>query len=219
MAAEITNAEARTSYAGTRGDTAMRDDPLLVGLVTRARSGDKQAWDALVERYAPLVWSICRRHRLSRADAEDVGQSVWLRLVEQLDNLRNPAALPGWLATTTQRECCRVLRTTRPQATGPGQDAESIPDEQTAIAEEELLTAERHGALLDAFTRLPPRSQQLLALLIEDPPVPYAKISAALGIPIGSIGPTRRRCLEMLRRDPVIAALINADSARLGESY
>jgi RNA polymerase sigma factor (sigma-70 family) len=219
MAAEITNAEARTSYARTRKNASMRDDPSLICLVTRARTGDKQAWDALVERYAPLVWSICRRHQLCRADAEDVGQSVWLRLVEHLDNLRNPAALAGWLATTTQRECCGVLRATRgPQAAGPVQDAESIPDGQTATAEEELLIAERHMALLDAFTRLPPRFQQLLALLIEDPPVPYAKISATLGIPVGSIGPTRRRCLDMLRHDPVIAALIT-DSATLSESH
>jgi DNA-directed RNA polymerase specialized sigma24 family protein len=106
------------------------------------------------------------------------------------------------------------LRAARgPQAAGPVPDIESIPDEQTGIAEQELLIAERHAALREAFTRLPPHGQRLLALLIEDPPVPYAKISATLGIPVGSIGPTRQRCLDMLRRDPAIAALINADSA------
>jgi len=88
----------------------MRDDPQVTDLVTRARNDDQQAWDALVERYAPLIWSICRRHELSDADAEDVGQIVWLRLVDQLDNLRDPAALPGWLVTTTRRECFRVQR-------------------------------------------------------------------------------------------------------------
>src|SRR2546423_12898808 len=72
-------------------------------LVTRARGGDSEAWDALVERYAPLIWSICRRHRLGRADADDVAQSVWLRLVDQLDRVRDPAALPGWPATTAPR--------------------------------------------------------------------------------------------------------------------
>ena len=82
-------------------------------LVTRAGNGDKRAWDALVERYAPLIWSICRRYRLGGADANDVGQSVWLRLVDHLDKIRGPAALPGWLATTTRRECNRVLRTAR----------------------------------------------------------------------------------------------------------
>ena len=190
----------------------MLDDPYLIGLVTRARAGDQRAWDALVDRYAPLVWSICRRNQLSRADAEDVGQNVWLHLVEQLDNLRDPAALAGWLATTTQRECCRALRAVRrPQAAGHAFDSENIPDEKAGIAEQELLIAERHAALREALTRLPPHCQRLLALLVEDPPVPYAKISATLGIPVGSIGPTRGRCLNMLRRDPVIAALISAD--------
>ena len=93
-----------------------RDDPTVTDLVTRARNGDKQAWDALVERYAPLIWSICRRHRLGGADAEDVGQNVWLQLVDQLDTIRDPAALPGWLATTTRRECGRVLRAARETA-------------------------------------------------------------------------------------------------------
>jgi RNA polymerase sigma factor (sigma-70 family) len=91
----------------------MSTDQPVTDLVTRARNGDKQAWDALVERYAPLIWSICRRHRLDGADAEDVGQSVWLLLVDHLGNLRHPAALPGWLATTTRRECGRVLRAAR----------------------------------------------------------------------------------------------------------
>ncbi|HEY7147443.1 MAG TPA: sigma-70 family RNA polymerase sigma factor, partial [Streptosporangiaceae bacterium] len=88
----------------------MRDDPTVIDLVSRASSGDQAAWDQLVERYAPLVWSICRRHQLDRADADDVGQGVWLRLVEHLPAIREPAALPGWLATTTRRECLRVLR-------------------------------------------------------------------------------------------------------------
>ena len=82
----------------------------VTDLVISARNGEKQAWDELVERYAPLIWSICRRHRLDGADAEDVGQMVWPHLVDQLDNLRDPAALPGWLATTARRECLRVLQ-------------------------------------------------------------------------------------------------------------
>jgi RNA polymerase sigma factor (sigma-70 family) len=192
----------------------MRDDPSVTDLVTRARTGDKQAWDALVERYVPLVWSICRRYRLSPADAQDAGQNVWLQLVGQLDNLRDPAALPGWLAATTRHECGRVLRAAHsPQAAVLVLDAETIPDEQAVMAEQELLVAERHAALREAFAHLPPRGQQLLALLIQDPPVPYAQISATLGIPVGSIGPNRRRCLRRLRSHPAIAALINADAA------
>jgi RNA polymerase sigma factor (sigma-70 family) len=190
----------------------MRDDPSVTDLVTRARTGDKQAWDALVERYAPLVWSICRRYRLDAADAQDAGQSVWLRLVERLDNLRDPAALPGWLATTTRHECARLLRAAH-RPPGAVLDADDIPDEQAVIAEQELLLAERHAALREAVSHLPSRDQQLLTLLIHDPPVPYAQISATLGIPVGSIGPTRNRCLRQLRSDPAIAALINAEAA------
>jgi RNA polymerase sigma factor (sigma-70 family) len=191
----------------------MREDP-VVTLMTRARDGDQQAWDALVERHAPLIWSICRRYRLRSADAEDVAQTVWLRLVGQLDKVRDPAAIGGWLATTTRRECCRVLRAARrPQAAWPVPDAETIPDEQAKAAEQELLAAEHHAALREALTHLTPCCQQLLATLTADPPVPYAQISARLGIPVGSIGPTRGRCLDKLRRHPAIAALISAEAA------
>jgi RNA polymerase sigma factor (sigma-70 family) len=195
----------------------MRDDPLVIDLVTRARNGEKQAWDAIVERYSPLIWSICRRRQLGGTDAEDVGQTVWLQLVSQLESLRDPAALPGWLATTTRRECCRVLRATRrlPEG-GYVLDADNVPDEQSATAEHELLLAERNAALREAFARLPTGYQRLLALLIGDPPVPDAEISARLGISVGSIGPYRSRCLDKLRRDPVIVALISPEAASAG---
>lgn len=190
----------------------VRNDPAVTDLVIRARNGDKQAWDALVERYTALIWSICHRYRLDRADAEDVNQSVWLMLVDQLAALREPAALPGWLATTTQRECGRVLRAARRTKPGGQVLEDSTPDNQAATAEEELLKAERHAALRKAFTCLSPSCQQLIAVLIQDPPVPYAQISTELGIPVGSIGPTRRRCLDQLRRHPAIAALIDAQT-------
>jgi RNA polymerase sigma factor (sigma-70 family) len=193
------------SLANSPADSLVRD------LVARARNGDKQAWNALIERYAPLIWSICRRHRLGRADADDVGQSVWLRLVDQLDRVREPAALPGWLATTARRECVRVLSAAQgPHATVYALDVESLPDQQGGTAEQKLLTAERHAALREAFSQLPSHGQQLLALLIADPPMPYTDISAQLGIPVGSIGPTRSRYLDKMRRHPAIAALLNA---------
>ena len=197
----------------TRKDARpVRDEPVVIDLVVRARNGDKRAWDALVERYAPLIWSICRRHRLGDADAEDVGQSVWLLLVDHLDRVRDPAALPGWLATVTRRECLRVLRAVQaPLAARYVMDAETIPDEQAGTAEQELLAAERHAALSEAFRNLPPSGRRLILMLIQDPPVPYAEISARLGIPVGSIGPIRGRCLDKLRRHPAISALINAD--------
>src|SRR5215467_14635256 len=187
----------------------MRDDPVVAELVTRARTGDQQAWDVLVERYSPLIWSICRHYGLSRADTEDVGQRIWLQFVNYLGAIRDPAALPGWLTTTTRRECNRVARSARgPQAAGQLLD-ENIPDKQIRTAEQELLAAERHAALHEAFTCLSPARQQLMAMLIEDPPVPYTEISARLGIPVSSIGPTRRRCLDQLRHHPAIAALID----------
>jgi RNA polymerase sigma factor (sigma-70 family) len=190
----------------------MRNDCVVTSLVIRAQNGDQRAWDALVERYAPLVWSICRRYGLGRADAEDVSQTVWLLLVGRLGNLRDPAAIPGWLATTARRECCQALRAGRSlPAAACAPDVEDIPDCQSGAPEQDLLTAERHAALREAFTSLSPSCQRLLALLIKDPPVPYAQISATLGIPIGSIGPTRRRCLEQLRHHLAIAALMNGD--------
>jgi RNA polymerase sigma factor (sigma-70 family) len=194
------------------GPGPAHDDSGTADLVARARGGDKRSWDALVERYAPLIWSICRQYRLGRADADDVGQNVWLRLVGHLDQIREPAALPGWLATTTRRECARLVRAARgPHTARHPLDAETMADEQAGAADQDLLAAERHAALRQAFADLPPDGQRLIALLIGDPPVPYLEVSAQLGIPIGSIGPTRRRYLDRMRRHPAIAALIGAD--------
>ena len=102
-----------TNPSRTHEASRKRDDPVVADLVDRARTGERQAWDALVERYAPLIWSICRKYQLDAADAEDAAQSIWLKLVDHLGSLRDPAALPGWLATTTRRECGRILRATR----------------------------------------------------------------------------------------------------------
>ena len=191
----------------------MADYLSVTDLVTRAKNGEKQAWDALVERYAPLIWSICRRYRLDSTDAEDVSQGVWLQLVARLDRLREPAALPGWLATTTRRECGRMVRATSKRRAGEQVlIAASLPDTETTPVDHELLVAEQHAALRDAFSRLPPGCQQLLTLLMADPPVPYAEISARLGISPGSIGPNRRRCLDRLGRDPAVAALISTEA-------
>jgi RNA polymerase sigma factor (sigma-70 family) len=182
----------------------------VIDLVTRARTGDQQAWDALVERYAPLIWSICRGHRLGDADAGDVAQRVWLQLVRHIDQVRDPAALAGWLATTTRRECLRVPRAARRlHPVGHGLEAGLSAGEQALPAEHQLLAAERQAALREALLALPPRCQQLITLLIQDPPVPYARISATLGIPVGGIGPARRRCLDKLRRHPALAALLD----------
>jgi RNA polymerase sigma factor (sigma-70 family) len=191
----------------------MSDDLSVADLVTHARNGNRQAWDVLVERFAPLIWSICRRHQLVDTDANDVGRNVWLQLVQELDMIHDPAALPGWLATATRRECGRILRAARePQLTGYVPDATILPDQKSSAAEREPLVAQRHAALRAAFTGLPPRCQALIALLIENPPVPYAEISTRLNIPVKSIEPNRSRCLDRLRRHPAIATLINAQT-------
>lgn len=195
----------------------MRDDLPVLDLATRARNGEKQAWDAIIERYSPLIWSICRRSQLEGTEAEDVGRAVWLQLVSKLADLPDPAALPGWLAATTRRECCRVLRARcGPPADGHVPDTENIPDDDTATADRELPLAERNATLREAFTRLPPDHQRLLALLTADPPMPYAEIAAKLGTSAGSIGPLRSRCLDKLRRDPAIAALLKAEAQAQG---
>jgi len=152
------------------------------------------------------VYTICTRYRLSNHDIEDVGQNVWLLLVEQLGKLREPAALPGWLATTTARECLRVVTAThKSERLGTGLDDAVLFVDDTVI-DEEILMAERNAALRAAFAELPPRCQQLLSMLVSDPPHSYAKIHAKLDIPIGSIGPQRARCLDRLRRSSALSA-------------
>jgi RNA polymerase sigma factor (sigma-70 family) len=191
----------------------MRDDPSVVALVLRAADGDQRAWDEIVERYAPLVYGVCTRYRLSRDDIEDVGQTVWLLLVEHLGKLREPAALPGWLATTTARECLRTVTVARKtDRRGAGRD-DSLQFVDDRPIDEEILMAERNAVLRAAFAELPARCQQLLSMLISDPPYSYAKIHEVLEIPVGSIGPQRSRCLDRLRRTSAFIALGEGDIA------
>jgi RNA polymerase sigma factor (sigma-70 family) len=202
----------RSSFT-SEGNAAMRDDPVVAALVARAAGHDEDAWNQLVERYSPMVWAICVRYRLSSHDTEDVNQSVWLRLVEQLGNLREPAALPGWLATTTSRECLRVLRMgRRDDRFGPAPD-ELPPSLDAALIEEEIIAAERNAALRAAFAELPAHCRQLLAMLIADPPHSYAEISLILGMRQGSIGPQRARCLDRLRRSSSLRAFLDAETS------
>lgn len=183
----------------------MRNDPTVVALVERARARDQAAWNQIVERYAALVWSICHRYRLTEADAHDVGGSVWLRLVERLGTLRDPAALPGWIATTTQRECLQLLKAKKRQVPVD----ELVVDEAGPASDEWLLVEEKRIALRVAFAELPAQCRQLLSMLFGDPPMPYSQIGATLGTAIGSIGPSRSRCLDKLRNSPTIVALLD----------
>ncbi len=195
----------------------MRDDPSVIALVARVAGGDQEAWNEVIERYAPLVWSICLRYQLSRQDIDDVGQGVWLTLVENIGNLRQPAALPGWLATTTRNECLRILRAGR-RLDPDGLPAEDVlaADPEAAELDRELIEAERNAALRAAFAELGQSCHDLLALLMSDPPPAYSTVSQRLGIPVGSIGPTRGRCLEQLRRSPHLADFLGDQAGGLG---
>lgn len=186
----------------------MADEPALEAVLAAAASGNEHAWAEIVDRYAPLVSAVVRRHRLYADDAQDVFQTVWLRLVEHLGTLREPRALPGWLVTTTRHECLRVVKAGRrstpldPAAIDEAEDPGSGAD-----IDQGLLNQERHEALLAAFAELPQRQRELLTLLLADPPMSYAEIARRLDVSIGYIGPTRSRALERLRRSAAMTAL------------
>jgi RNA polymerase sigma factor (sigma-70 family) len=167
-------------------------------LVSCAAHGDQRAWDQLVERYSGLLWAVARAHRLTSVESADVVQTSWLRLVEHLAEIRNPDGLGAWLATTARRECLRALRGTA--RCEPVDDIETLTEVDSGDLDAGLLTTERDAGLRAAFERLPARDQALLRLLTADPTPSYEEIGAALAMPIGSIGPTRARTLERLRR-------------------
>lgn len=174
-------------------------------LLDHAARGWESAWRDIVRGYTPLVRAVCLRSGIRGMDADDVAATVWLRLVLNLRSIREPAALPGWLATTARRECFRVMRS-RDRHTPT---ADEPTDQAEPAADVPLLDAERHEALREALVLLPRRDRELLSLLFSDPPTPYDTIVENLGIPRGSIGPTRRRCLARIRRIPSIAALLD----------
>jgi RNA polymerase sigma factor (sigma-70 family) len=163
-------------------------------LVTRATTGDEAAWDELVRRHAPIVWAVARAHRLGGADAADASQNTWAALAEHLPRLRRPDRLPAWLATTARRECLRILVRGRREV--PFEDVDLVGAE----AEPPVLRTARDQLLWQAFGRLSPRCRQLLGLLAHAPDLTYVQVSRALGLKVTSIGRTRGRCLEQLRR-------------------
>jgi RNA polymerase sigma factor (sigma-70 family) len=182
-----------------------------LGAVVRAAShGDRDAWNALVARYSGLIWSVARAHRLGDADAADVFQTTWLRLVEHLGEIRNPDGVGSWLATTARHECLRVLRVGQRHVLTDGFD---LPDDVSDTAlDAGLIAGERDTALWRALSQLSGRCRALLRMLAADPPPSYEEVGAALDMKIGSIGPTRGRCLEQLR-DRLAAVGITAADA------
>lgn len=185
------------------------DNCTLTELVARASQADQQAWRELVDRFSRLVWSVARSHRLDHADAADVCQTTWLRLAEHLHTLRDPARLPGWLATTARRESLRVIAGRRRETPDP---LPGEPDPDPSYGPEVLVLIEdRDTRLWQAFDTLSDRCQQLLKILSSTPELSYQEVSEVLQWPIGSIGPTRGRCLEILRRRLVASDFIGSD--------
>jgi len=180
--------------------------PEDVGVLVRsAARGDASAWAALVEHFGGLVWSIARAHRRGAADAEEVFQITWLRLTENVSRLKEPERVGAWLATTARNEALKVIRLgTRTTVTDSAHvldqaSEEESPEGAVLAAEKDEARVRRARQLWSAFQQLPARCQQLLRMLIASPPPSYADIGATLGIAIGSIGPTRGRCLAQLR--------------------
>jgi RNA polymerase sigma factor (sigma-70 family) len=169
-------------------------------LLAQAAAGDERAWNALVAQHTRLLWSVARSYRLDQADAADVVQTTWLRLLEHLDRIEDPTRLVGWLVTTARRECLRVLRRSGRERLIVDEDAAvEIVDDDAEPVETRLITNERNATLWRAFRRLPERCQRLLRIAVAMPQA-YDEVSSALGMPVGSIGPTRARCLVQLRK-------------------
>ncbi|MDZ4830299.1 MAG: sigma-70 family RNA polymerase sigma factor [Phycisphaerae bacterium] len=165
------------------------EDPTLIDACLR---GDRGAWDSLVERYARLVWSIPRKYGLAEADAEDVHQAVFATLVHHLGGLRDRDRLSSWLITTATRECWRLRKrqTRGPAAFGEGDDP-ATPTDIRPHEDEQLVR--------EAMARISERCRDLLTALFRAVGEPhYPEIAQQLGMPVGSIGPTRARCLSRL---------------------
>jgi RNA polymerase sigma factor (sigma-70 family) len=179
--------------------------PSLEALIRAANGGDGAAWEAIVDRFAGLVWATTRAYRLSPTDAADVTQTTWLRLVENLDRINDPERLGGWLATTARRECLRHMRL-RSHELATGEDSVFEAPSEDRV-EQRVMIRERNAALRRALARISERCQTLLRLLAGPESFSYEEIAAALDMPIGAIGPTRARCLDQLRRTPELAEL------------
>jgi len=175
-------------------------------LVRAAAGGDARAWEALVGCFSTLVWTIARSYRLNPSDAADVNQVVWLRLVEHLGNIRQPDRLGAWLASVTRHECLRTLRGAEREVP-TADDLDVSHDSCELEVDQRLLAGDLNAALWRAFGTLPERWQALLRILMSSPSASYEEVAAALDMPIGSIGPTRQRCLERLRNSPELLCL------------
>jgi RNA polymerase sigma factor (sigma-70 family) len=177
---------------------AMEVDVDIRSELAAASKGDRAAWDAIVAEFSGLLWSVTRGFRLDPLDAADVVQFTWLRLVENLDRIAEPEALPAWLATTVRRECLQMLRRTSRERVVTHVEPVDMPDLAPPV-DHVLLTDERDAALWRKVAELSEMCVRLLRVLMATPPPSYLAVAAALGMPVGSIGPSRQRCLRRLR--------------------
>jgi RNA polymerase sigma factor (sigma-70 family) len=178
----------------------MGEPGVLTELLARASRGDAAAWNAIVERFASLLWAVARGHRLSNEDAADVVQNTWLKLLDHLDSITQPEALAGWLSTTARYESLAILRKRGREHLVRDDDlATNVLDEQALELDAVLLDNERDAQLWRSFGHLSERCRVLLRALMASDRPNYRAISEALGMSVGSIGPTRMRCLDKLR--------------------
>jgi RNA polymerase sigma factor (sigma-70 family) len=179
--------------------------PELVALVHDAAAGDPAALGRLVTRFDRLLRSVTRSFRLSSWDADDVIQATWLQFLQHGRELREPAAVSGWLATTARRQSLRMLqRHGREQLMDEPARTES---DEHAEPDRELLAAERRELLHGALAELPDRHRDLMRVLVDRPDLSYDEVGRLLAMPVGSIGPTRARSLDRLRRSTKLRAL------------
>jgi RNA polymerase sigma factor (sigma-70 family) len=174
-------------------------DQSLAEVVAAAAQGDSAAWEHLSKRFGNMILAIARSCRLGDADVGDVFQTTWLRLVENVGRIEQPERIGAWLATTARRESLRLVRG-RARVTFDTDSFEYLPDVNTPSVDAPVLAEERSAAVREAYAKLPPRCQKLLGLLAGSDPPSYQDVSRILDMPIGSIGPTRGRCLEHLRK-------------------
>ncbi len=182
---------------GSGKESSVSGSDSLTALVTSAAAGDSDAWVALVDRFENLIWSVGRAHRLDTADAADVVQTTWLRLLENLGKIHDPERLAGWLVTTARHECLRILRKAGREVLDD--TVLDVVDLTTPAVDAGLLESERDEQLWASFGRLTERCQRLLRILMAADAPAYTEVSVALDMPIGAIGPTRMRCLDKLR--------------------
>lgn len=202
--------ETSTAPSAVRRPRAEASD--LAELVAAAREGDQLAWRTLVERITPLLWGVTRSFRLDHATRADVVQAAWVALAEHLDSVREPQALAGWLASTVRRACLHELNRRGRVELRDGFAERDVVDHGPA-PEQQAAAGDRDRRLWRAVSRLPERDQRLLVLLASNPPIRYSDIATILQIPVGSIGPTRARCLGRLRVQLVAEGI--ADSTAL----